>query len=263
MTAAVGFPGGREVPVPLSASTERLSIIIPTLNEESCLAGTLRHVLSLDPPAWEVLVVDGGSSDQTVDIARDCGVRVVQAAATGRAIQMNEGARLASGDLLCFVHADTLVPKDLVAVASSTLADTTIACAGFVSVMRSGARTRWGVSGMNLAKTYLAPLCFRPLLYLRGLRLLFGDQVMITRRSIFWRVGGFDEALPLLEDGDLCLRLVRWGRIRLIYRMVVSSDRRVRAWGPWRAVVTYLSIGILWGLGMPPRRMQRFYEDVR
>jgi GT2 family glycosyltransferase len=86
---------------------------------------------------------------------------------------------------------------------------------------------------------------------------------MIIRRHTFWRCGGFDEALPLLEDGDLCLRLVKLGRIKLIRRVVVSSDRRVRAWGPWKAVATYLSIGILWGLGMPPHRMQRFYEDVR
>jgi hypothetical protein len=56
---------------------------------------------------------------------------------------------------------------------------------------------------------------------------------------------------------------VKLGRIRLIRSIVVSSDRRVQAWGAWKAVATYLSIGILWGLGMPPGRMQRFYEDVR
>ncbi len=242
---------------------QRLSIIIPTLNEEACLATTLRHVQALDPQAWEVLVVDGGSSDRTTAIARAAGVRVLRAAGTGRAVQMNEGARRARGSLLCFLHADTLIPQDLVTVASHTLADRSIACAGFVSLMRSADRTRWGVSGLNLLKTYLAPLLFRPLLFLRGLRLLFGDQVMITRRDTFWAGGGFDEALPLLEDGDLCLRLVKQGRIRLIHRVVVSSDRRVRAWGPWKAVATYLSIGILWGLGMPPRHMQRFYEDIR
>lgn len=242
---------------------ERLSIIIPTLNEESCLAGTLRHLQALDPPAWEILVVDGGSTDQTTSIAKAFGARVLQTSARGRAIQMNQGAQMASGSLLCFLHADTLIPTDLVAVASTTLADERISCAGFVSLMSSGTGTRWVVSGLNLAKTYLAPLFFQPLLFLRGLRLLFGDQVMITRRHTFWRCGGFDEDLPLLEDGDLCLRLVKLGRIKLIRRVVVSSDRRVRAWGFWKAVATYLSIGILWGLGMPPHRMQRFYEDVR
>lgn len=242
---------------------ERLSIIIPTLNEEACLASTLRRVENLDPPAWEVLVVDGGSNDRTMAIAEAAGVTVLRAAGTGRAVQMNAGARQASGNLLCFLHADTLVPTDLVAVATGTLADSSIACAGFVSLMRSGTRTRWGITGLNLAKTYLAPLLFRPLLFGRGLRLLFGDQVMITRRQTFWRGGGFDETLPLLEDGDLCLRLVKLGRIRLIHRTVVSSDRRVQAWGACKAAATYLSVGILWGLGMPPARMQRFYEDVR
>jgi rSAM/selenodomain-associated transferase 2 len=242
---------------------QRLSIIIPTLNEEACLASTLSNVQSLDPPAWEVLVVDGGSSDRTTAIAEAAGVRVLRSAATGRAAQMNEGARVARGNLLCFLHADTVIPADLVTIAAHTLADGSVACAGFVSLMASDRRTCWGISGMNLLKTYLAPLLFRPGQFLRGLRLLFGDQVMITRRATFWRVGGFDASLPLLEDGDLCLRMVQQGRIQLIGRIVRSSDRRVRAWGAWKAIVTYLSIGILWGLGMPPSRMRRFYEDIR
>ncbi|MBE9171657.1 TIGR04283 family arsenosugar biosynthesis glycosyltransferase [Cyanobium sp. LEGE 06143] len=242
---------------------QRLSIIIPTLNEAACLAATLERLQALDPPAWEVLVVDGGSQDHTTAIAASAGVRVLQSPATGRAVQMNEGARQASGALLCFLHADTLIPTDLVAVAERALADPSVACAGFVSLMRSGQRTCWGVSGLNLLKTYLAPLLFRPLQFLRGLRLLFGDQVMITRRHTFWSGGGFDEALPLLEDGDLCFRLLKQGRIRLIRRVVVSSDRRVRAWGAGKAIATYLGIGILWGLGLPPRHLRRFYDDVR
>ncbi|MCX5960835.1 MAG: glycosyltransferase, partial [Cyanobacteria bacterium] len=138
-----------------------LSIIIPTLNEAASLGRTLANVRALDPPALEVLV----SRDAT------------------RAIQMNAGARQARGSLLCFLHADTLVPTDLVAIAERVLEDRAIAGAGFVSLMSGEDTTRWGISALNLLKTHLAPLLFRPHLYWRGLRLLLGDQVMICRRQ--------------------------------------------------------------------------------
>lgn len=240
-----------------------LSIIIPTLNEAASLGSTLACVHALDPPAFEVLVVDGGSIDATVAIATAAGVAVSPCATAGRAIQMNVGARQAQGDLICFLHADTLVPKDLVAIAERVLADRKTAGAGFVSLMRGDATTCWSISTLNLLKTHLAPLLFRPHLYLRGLRLLFGDQVMICRSQTFWEVGGFNETLPLLEDGDLCLRLVQRGRLQLINRVVVSSDRRVQHWGVGKAAAIYLSIGVLWGLGMPPARLKRFYADIR
>ncbi|MEX0588883.1 MAG: glycosyltransferase, partial [Cyanobium sp.] len=112
-----------------------LSIIIPTLNEAASLGRTLAHVRALDPPAFEVLVVDGGSIDATREIATAAGVAVSPCAMAGRAIQMNAGARQARGDLLCFLHADTLVPTDLVAIAERVLADRSTAGAGFVSLM--------------------------------------------------------------------------------------------------------------------------------
>lgn len=244
-------------------ASARISIIIPALNEAITLRRTLRHVKALDPPAWEVLVVDGGSSDHTTQIAAQAGVAVLQSEGAGRAIQMNHGARQATGDLLCFLHADTLIPDDLISVAGRTLADSSIACAGFIALMGGGTTTRWDISALNVLKTYLAPLLFRPHLFFRGLRLLFGDQVMICRREDFWICGGFDSSLPIMEDGDLCLRLLSRGRIKLINRVVESSDRRVQKWGAWKAICTYLSIGILWGIGVPPNRLKRFYEDIR
>ncbi|WP_254967963.1 TIGR04283 family arsenosugar biosynthesis glycosyltransferase [Cyanobium sp. CH-040] len=240
-----------------------LSIVIPVLNEEAWLGRTLRQLSVLDPPALEVLVVDGGSSDRTTTIAAAAGATVLQAPMAGRAAQMNAGAARARGELLCFLHADTLVPDDLVAVTARVLADPAVAGAGFVSLMAGDTGTRWLISSLNAAKTSLAPLLFRPHLFVRGLRLLFGDQVMVMRRSSFEACGGFNTELPLLEDGDLCLRLVKLGRIRLIQRVVISSDRRVRRWGPWKATALYLWIGVLWGLGVSPRRLRRLYPDVR
>ena len=241
----------------------QVSIIIPTLNEEICLGRSLRHLSILDPPAREVLVVDGGSEDQTIAIAQKLGARVLTANQRGRSLQMNLGAEAATGDILCFLHADTFVPDDLVAVIEETLADQTVAGGGFISLMTGSQTTRWGISLHNYLKTYYAPLLFRPHLFVKGLRLLFGDQVMFCRRQDFWECGGFDNSLPILEEGDLCLKLVKRGRIRQVNRIVQSSDRRVARWGSLKATAIYLYIGFLWGLGVSATYLKRFYEDIR
>lgn len=92
--------------------TEHLSVIIPALNEVKCLPGILDNLMQLTPRATEIIVVDGGSMDHTVEIARQYAVKVLQTDNACRALQMNMGALFASGDYLCFLHADTMVPQD-------------------------------------------------------------------------------------------------------------------------------------------------------
>jgi rSAM/selenodomain-associated transferase 2 len=243
--------------------TPRVSIIVPTLNEASVLERTLRCLQSLTPPAWEIWVVDGGSQDGTIEVATTAKVSLISSEQCGRSIQMNRGAEAATGEILCFVHADTIVPDDLMEVIEQTLADPTVACGGFISLMTGKSTTRWGISLHNTLKTYYAPLLFRPHLFFKGLRLLFGDQVMFCRRQAFWQCGGFDPALPIMEEADLCLKLVRYGRICQVNRVVQSSDRRVAHWGAWKATGIYLSIGFLWGIGVPAKSLKRFYDEIR
>lgn len=217
----------------------------------------------------EIIIVDGGSHDSTVDIANHFAktsplkIQVLNCDCCGRSVQMNQGAKAATDDILCFLHADTQLPNDAIYVMEQTLEDSAIALGGFISIMCGANTTRWGISLHNFLKTYYAPLLFRPHLFLRGLRLLFGDQVMFCRRSDFWECGGFNEALPIMEDGDLCLRLIKKGRIRQINRIVQSSDRRVARWGAWKATAIYLYIGILWSVGVSPTYLKQFYEDIR
>lgn len=240
-----------------------VSIIIPTLNEGRCLARTLRCLSILEPPAKEIIVVDGGSVDDTVAIAHFTNATIIHSQSARRSAQMNLGAQQASGDYLCFVHGDTLVPDDLISIIATTLADPKVAGGGFISLM-TGETTRWGTSLHNSLKTYYAPLLFRPVLFFtKGLRLLFGDQVMFCRRQDFIGCGGYDETLSLMEEADLCIKLTQKGRIRQINRIVQSSDRRVAQWGALKANFIYLSIGLLWGIGVSDKTLKRFYDDVR
>ncbi|MGK7957423.1 MAG: glycosyltransferase, partial [Crocosphaera sp.] len=135
-----------------------VSIIIPTLNEEACLGQTLSSLTSLEPPPNEIIIVDGGSQDDTLSIANNYDVTLMNSSVKGRAIQMNQGAKMATGDYFCFVHADTLVPVDLVTIIEKTLKNQQIACGGFISLMKGAKTTRWGTSLHNYLKTYYAPL---------------------------------------------------------------------------------------------------------
>jgi GT2 family glycosyltransferase len=239
-----------------------VAIVVPMLDEAAVVARLARNLAALAPPPAEIVLVDGGSRDNSAGLARAAGLRVIGSPVRGRAAQINHGVAAVASPLVLVLHADTLLPDDAVAVVQTTLADPATALAGFTPLISGPETVRWGTSLHNWAKTYYAPLLFRPHLFLRGGRLLFGDHAMFFRRADFLAVGGCDEQLTLMEDADLCLRLVRRGRIRLVNRVVLTSDRRVAAWGSLRANWIYLKVGLRWGLGLR-RGLERHYPDVR
>ncbi|MEM6625592.1 MAG: TIGR04283 family arsenosugar biosynthesis glycosyltransferase [Pseudomonadota bacterium] len=240
-----------------------VSIIIPALNEAAALPATLRAIGDLNPAPHEIILVDGGSSDDTILMARPAGLTIIESP-KGRAKQMNAGAAAATGDMVCFLHADTLLPPDAVGVMRQTLADRRTAAAGFISVM-TGDKPRLFTTAHNFIKTWYAPFLFRPLSALHGCRLLFGDQAIFCRADDFRAIGGFDPDQTIMEEADFVLRMTRAGRgrIRQIWRTVHSSDRRVAEWGGLKANLVYIYIGALWGFGAAPKRLSRLYEDVR
>jgi glycosyltransferase involved in cell wall biosynthesis len=239
-----------------------VAIVIPMLNEAAGLPRLLRSLAALEPPPAEVLAVDGGSADASVAIAEAAGLRVVRHDTRGRAAAINRGVQEATAPIICVLHADTLLPDDAVAVMRRVLADPGIALAGFTPLLSGPDQVRWGTSFHNWIKTWYAPLLFRPHLFLRGVRLLFGDHAMFFRRADFLAVGGCDPTLLVMEEADLCIRFHRLGRTRLVNRVAITSDRRVAAWGALRANWIYLKVGALWGLGFR-KGLERHYPDVR
>ncbi|MFB0612482.1 glycosyltransferase [Aurantiacibacter poecillastricola] len=239
----------------------RLSIVIPMLNEEAALPALVAHLAKLDPAPLEVVAVDGGSEDASVALAEAAGWRVVTAP-RGRGSQMNAGVRAAQGEEVVVLHADTVPPSDMVEVIAQTLANPSIALAGFTPIIRGPHKTRWVTTAHNWVKTWYAPLLGRPHLFLRGVRLLFGDHAMFFRRAQFLESGGCTPDAKVMEEADLCVRLARYGKVKLLRRTVETSDRRIAEWGEWKANWIYFKVGILWAFHARDR-LERHYPDVR
>ncbi|MDP4538395.1 glycosyltransferase [Qipengyuania sp. DY56-A-20] len=238
-----------------------VTVLIVALDEERALPALVERSAMLDPRPAEILLVDGGSMDGTVEIARSAGWRVL-AAERGRALQINLGVKAARSELVCVLHADTLPPTDMVAVIERTLDDPRTALASFTPVIRGPQRTRWVTTAHNWAKTWYAPLLTRPHLFLQGVRLLFGDHAMFFRRAEFLALGGCNPGDAVMEEADLCVKFATLGRIRMVPRMVETSDRRIAAWGPLKANWIYFKVGMLWAFGLRSR-MAKHYPDVR
>ena len=188
---------------------ERLSVIVPTCNEEARIAPTLERLLAAADV--EVLVADGGSADATCRIAESMNVRVV-VCPRGRARQMNAGASATNGGRLLFCHADTLLPPDYDVVVRQTLADPRVALGAFT----------FAIAGRQAA--------FRRIEFGANLRscrfkLPYGDQSLFLRRSTFDRLRGFAN-LPVMEDFDLARRAGRLGTVVTVPQRALTSSRR-------------------------------------
>ncbi len=240
-----------------------VSVIIPAYNEASCIGELLESLRQLDPQPLEFIVVDGGSKDDTQKIVAASQAMLVQAKQLGRAAQMHAGALKAKGDILCFLHADTFPPKDLVQIVRATLTDETIALAGFRSIM-TGACNQRMTTMHNRVKTYYAPFIYNPYRTLfKGLRLLFGDQLLFCRTTDYLKAGGFNPEMMIMEEADLCIKMNRLGAVKQIGQKVYSSDRRVARWGAIKSNLIYISIASLWALGVSNKKLAEFYGNVR
>jgi len=223
-----------------------ISVIVPTLNEETQIASVLASARA--PGVSEIIVVDGGSSDATVRLAEQHADRVL-VAPRGRALQMNAGAAVARGDVLLFLHADTRLPAGFDTAVLAGLHDPAVVAGRFdVRLVPSSALLALVGALMNLRS--------------RLSRIATGDQAIFARRAVFEAIGGF-ERIPLMEDVAFSRALKRRGRIACLRMRVETSSRRWREDGPMRTVLLMWWLRLLYFCGVPPQRLRRHYADTR
>lgn len=217
------------------------------LDEAAAIASTL-DALRRGAPDAEIVVVDGGSADSSVAIARPlCDLLIV--APRGRAHQMNAGARAAHGDALAFVHADTIVPATFAADIASALSDPAVV-GGRFDVQLDASSLPYRIIGAMIS------------LRSRISRTGTGDQAIFVRRGVFDRLAGFPD-LELCEDLEFSRRLKRAGRVACLRSRVTTSARRWTRDGVARTVVRMWLIRAMYLMGVPPARLKRIYADTR
>lgn len=226
----------------------RVSVVMPVLDEAGRIGAALDALAGFSG-LGEVIVVDGGSRDETAAIARARGANVLTAP-RGRGSQMNAGAAAARGEILLFLHADTALPPDALEHVGETLRSPEVV---------AGAFRTWTVADGS-------PPWFAPLLHLADLRsrvtrLPYGDQALFVRADVFRAVGGFPE-VALMEDVALSRRLRAFGEIRTCRANVQVSGRRFVA-RPLFSLAVMNTFPLLYRMGVPAATLARLYGHIR
>ncbi len=224
----------------------KLSVIVPAHNEEATLGRTLAHTCERVRP-HELFVANVCSTDRTGDIARRY-AQVLSLQCT-RGAALNQAAALSTGDVLLFLHADTLLPSGAAVLIEEALADASVAGGAFrLCLDDPGCFARLVSRGVNARSALLGTF--------------FGDQGLFVRRDVFAGVGGYRD-WSVMEDLEILSRLRRHGRLALLKAEVVTSARRHRHGGWLKTLATVWAICLLFRLGVPSQAMLRLYQPER
>lgn len=236
--------------IPRVSHSFPISIIIPVLNEAQQIQPLLQELACL-LGAVEIIVVDGGSTDDTAALAQQHGqARVLALGRASRALQMNAGAAAAQGNVLLFLHADVRLPATALAEIGAALEDKRVAggCFAFGFPANVSLAYRIYAWGINLRT--------------RLFQTATGDQAIFVRRAAFERLGGF-QIMPLMEDIELFNALKRQGRIAILSQPVCVSPRRWQQGGLVRTGLLMYALRFGYWLGVSPARLKQFFLDVR
>jgi rSAM/selenodomain-associated transferase 2 len=225
----------------------KLSIVVPTLDEARAIVPTLEALAHARSAGAEVIVVDGASRDATRALAAPLCDRLIEGP-RGRSAQMNAGARAATGDVLLFLHADTLLPPD--------------AHGALARAIEAGAE--WGRFDVAIAAAdpMLAVVALFMNARSRWSGVATGDQGLFATRSAFEAVGGFPD-LPLMEDVALSKALLRRSRPACLRDRVVTSGRRWERHGTLRTILLMWRLRLAYAMGADPHRLARRYDVER
>ncbi|TAM55893.1 MAG: glycosyltransferase [Paraburkholderia sp.] len=239
-------PGGRSSSP--GAYPDSLSIVVPVLNEAATIEACLRRLAPLRRRGVDVVVVDGGSTDGTADIAQPL-CDTLAHSGRGRAVQMNAGARVASGDVLLFLHADTELPAN---------ADEII-----IDALRAHPSRVWGrfdvlIDGSApLLRLVGRMMCLRS----RLTGIATGDQAIFCDQRVFSDAGAFP-AIPLMEDVALSKRLRSCSPPLCLHEKVITSARRWEAHGVMATILLMWWLRFAYAIGVPPATLSRWYQST-
>jgi rSAM/selenodomain-associated transferase 2 len=222
----------------------KISIIVPVLNEEDNLSNTLRHLQLFRHSGDEVIVVDGGSVDNTLALAHEAADAVIISKA-GRALQMNSGAAVATGDVFIFLHADTVLPENASQLISSL----------------GHKKKYWGRFDIRLSSN---KIIYRLIEWLSNLRsrlsaIATGDQAIFVERELFNNIGGFPE-IALMEDIAISRLLKKISRPVCIKQKVITSSRRWESNGVVATVLLMWKLRLLYFFGVSPEKLKQLYS---
>ncbi|MBW4514050.1 MAG: TIGR04283 family arsenosugar biosynthesis glycosyltransferase [Timaviella obliquedivisa GSE-PSE-MK23-08B] len=224
----------------LNAQRPPISIIIPTLNEAKALERWEHQANS-----GELIVVDGGSADETIALAKELGA-IVLTSEPGRAQQMNQGAAIAQSDILLFLHADTRLPQHYLELIQKTLAQPQIVAGAFeLTIEGNIPGLRWVEWGVNWRSRYL--------------QMPYGDQAIFLKAETFQQLGGFAQ-LPIMEDFEFIKRLQKLGKIAIAPAAVITSGRRWQRLGVIKTTLINQLVIAAYSLGISPERIARLYR---
>ena len=220
-----------------------LSVIIPTLNEAKTISAVIERLQTTSEA--EIIVVDGGSTDETVRLAKGCGAKVITSL-PGRAKQMNKGSAEAQGDILLFLHADTFLPHGFENHIRRALQNPHIV-AGAFSLHINGPSP-----GLRIVEMMAN---FRS----RYFQMPYGDQGIFVRASLFRFMGGFPD-LPIMEDFVFMRHIRSYGRVITLKVPACTSSRRWDSLGILRTTIINQAIILGYLAGIRPQRLSRWYH---
>ncbi len=224
-----------------------ISIIIPTYNEADQIAQTISKIQAVNGKhELEIIISDGGSTDDTVSIAKNCGAITLISERKGRAAQMNKGASVAKGELLYFLHADSIPPQNFTTY--------------ILNAHQNGNSSGCFKLAFDYDHWFLKANCWFTRFNVNAVR--FGDQSLFITKEVFQKSGGYRENLLMMEDQEIIHRIKKYGKFTVMNSAVITSARKYLDNGIYRMQAIFFRIWFLYYLGYSQEHLLKLHRKL-